>query len=60
MELRDPELFERLIFVKQNAAWLLKQDLRKLKPGEDIAMGTATDPYQPIERRMRVTQSLSK
>ena len=58
MELRDPELFERLIFVKQNAAWLLKQDLRKLKPGEEIAMGTATDPYQPIERRMRVTQSL--
>jgi len=58
MELRDPELFERLIFVKQNAAWLLKQDLRKLKPGEEIAMGTATDPYQPIERRMRVTRSL--
>jgi DNA repair photolyase len=58
MELRDPELFERLIFVKQNAAWLLKQDLRKLRPGEEIAMGTATDPYQPIERRMQVTRSL--
>jgi len=58
MELRDPQLFERLIFVKQNAAWLLRQDLRKLRPGEEIAMGTATDPYQPIERRMRVTRSL--
>ncbi len=58
MELRDPELFERLIFVKQNAAWLLRQELRKLRPGEEIAMGTATDPYQPIERRMRVTRSL--
>lgn len=58
MELRNPELFERLIFVKQNAAWLLKQDLRKLRPGEEIAMGTATDPYQPIERRMRITRSL--
>jgi len=58
MELRDPELFERLIFVKQNAAWLLQQDLRKLKSGEEIAMGTATDPYQPIERRMCVTRSL--
>jgi DNA repair photolyase len=58
MELRDPELFERLIFVKQNAAWLLSQDLRKLRAGEQIAMGTATDPYQPIERRMRVTRSL--
>ncbi|QNI30223.1 radical SAM protein [Alloacidobacterium dinghuense] len=58
MELRDPTLFERLIFVKQNAAWLLRQELRKLRPGEEIAMGTATDPYQPIERRMRVTRSL--
>jgi DNA repair photolyase len=58
MELRDPELFERLIFVKQNAAWLLKQELRKLHPDEEIAMGTATDPYQPIERRMQVTRSL--
>lgn len=58
MELRDPQLFERLIFVKQNAAWLLRQELRKLRPGEEIALGTATDPYQPIERRMRVTRSL--
>jgi DNA repair photolyase len=58
MELRDPALFERLIYVKQNAAWLLRQELRKLRHGEQIAMGTATDPYQPIERRMRVTRSL--
>lgn len=58
MELRDPQLFERLIFIKQNAAWLLRQELRKLKPNEGIALGTATDPYQPIERRARVTRSL--
>jgi DNA repair photolyase len=58
MELRNPDLFEHLIFVKQNAAWMLKQDLKKLRPNEEIAMGTATDPYQPIERRMRVTRSL--
>lgn len=58
MELRDPQLFERLIFIKQNAAWLLRQELRKLKPNEEIALGTATDPYQPIERRAKVTRSL--
>ena len=58
MELRDPELFEKRIFVKQNAAWLLRQELRKLRPNEEIAMGTATDPYQPIERRALVTRSL--
>lgn len=58
MELRDPELFEKRIFIKQNAAWLLKQELRKLRPNERIALGTATDPYQPIERRLKITQSL--
>lgn len=58
MELRDPALFEQLIYAKQNAPWLLRQELRNLRPGELIAMGTATDPYQPIERRMRVTRSL--
>jgi len=58
MELRQPEDFERKIFIKQNAAWLLQQELRDLRPGEEIAMGTATDPYQPIERRAKITRSL--
>jgi DNA repair photolyase len=58
MELKDPAAFEREIFIKQNAAWLLKQELRELKPDEEIALGTATDPYQPIERRACVTRSL--
>ena len=58
MELKKPEDFERQIFIKQNAAWLLKQELRDLRPDEEIAIGTATDPYQPIERRERITRSL--
>lgn len=58
LELRDPASFERQIFVKENAAWLLRQELRKVQSHEEIAIGTATDPYQPIERRLRVTQSL--
>ncbi|MGI4755953.1 MAG: SPL family radical SAM protein [Janthinobacterium lividum] len=61
-DLRDPDAFERRIFVKENAAWLLEQDLRRLaKQGrihEEIALGTATDPWQPIERRTRLTRSL--
>ena len=56
--LRDPEAFERLIFIKQSAAWLLEQELRKIDPTDEIALGTATDPYQPIERRALVTRSL--
>ncbi|HEU5341925.1 SPL family radical SAM protein [Edaphobacter sp.] len=58
MELRDPASFERMIFLKQNAAWLLKQELRHIDPAEEIALGSATDPYQPIERRARITRSL--
>jgi DNA repair photolyase len=58
MDFRDPLLFERMIFLKQNAAWLLEQELKKIDPAMEIALGTATDPYQPIERRARITRSL--
>ena len=50
--------FEREIYLKENAAWLLEQELRRIDPAEEIALGTATDPYQPIERRARITRSL--
>lgn len=50
--------FEREIYLKDNAAWLLEQELKKIDPKQDIALGTATDPYQPIERRMGITRSL--
>ncbi len=50
--------FEREIYIKDNAAWLLEQELKKIDPSQEIAIGTATDPYQPIERRMGVTRSL--
>ena len=58
MELRDGVDFERKIYIKQNAAELLRQELRRVKPGEEIAIGTATDPYQPIERRLEVTRAI--
>src|SRR5579863_3492674 len=56
MEMRDGLEFEQKIFVKQHAAELLRQELRRVKPGEEIAIGTATDPYQPAERRFEVTR----
>jgi len=58
MELRDGKDFERLIFVKQNAAWFLRQELKAVRKGERIAIGTATDPYQPAERKFGVTQAI--
>ncbi len=58
MELRDGLDFERKIFVKQQAAALLRSELKKVKRGEEIAMGTATDPYQPAERRFELTRAM--
>src|SRR4051812_45509715 len=58
MELRDPLSFERRIYVKQHVQSQLRRDLKKVKPGEEIAIGTATDPYQPAERRYEVTRSI--
>ena len=51
--------FESRLFVKPNAAQLLHAALSR--PGYEcrpIAMGTNTDPYQPIEERWRITRSV--
>jgi DNA repair photolyase len=58
MEMRDGLDFEQKIYVKQHAAELLRYDLHRVKPGEAIALGTATDPYQPAERRYEVTRGI--
>jgi DNA repair photolyase len=51
--------FESRLFAKPNAAELLAKELSA--PGyvpRTIAMGTNTDPYQPIEKKMRITRSV--
>jgi DNA repair photolyase len=58
MEMRDAIEFEQKIYAKQHAAELLRQELKKVKPGEEIALGTATDPYQPIERKLEITRAI--
>jgi DNA repair photolyase len=61
MEL-DGADFERKIFAKQDAGALLGRDLDRhieaLTAGEHIAIGTATDPYQPAEREFGVTRAI--
>jgi DNA repair photolyase len=59
--------FERKIFVKQDAAPLLARDISQKYSyeskasgytlAEHIAIGTATDPYQPAEREYGVTRA---
>jgi len=51
--------FERKIFVKQDAGSLAARDLRwNAVRGEHIAIGTATDPYQPAEREFGATRAI--
>jgi DNA repair photolyase len=51
--------FETRLFAKPQAAELLRAELAK--PGyrcDPIALGTNTDPYQPIEREWKITRSV--
>ena len=68
-EFRGPhgwEAFEQRIFVKDGALAALDRDLQRYfrtahppnGPSAPIVIGTATDPYQPAERRFRLTRSI--
>ena len=51
--------FETKLFYKQHAAELLEQELRKPSYRcQPITLGANTDPYQPIERKLKVTRSI--
>jgi DNA repair photolyase len=50
--------FEDKIYAKSAAAHLLRQELAKVDRRDGIAIGTATDPYQPAERRYGRTREI--
>src|SRR3954469_23344441 len=53
------EDFERRIVVKVNAVDRLRAELRDPRwGGAHIAMGTNTDPYQPVEGRYKLTRGI--
>ena len=51
--------FETRLYAKQNAAQLLRAELSRpsYRP-RFISLGSNTDPYQPIERRLRITADI--
>ncbi|WP_343034908.1 PA0069 family radical SAM protein [Aromatoleum diolicum] len=51
--------FETKIFVKRDAASLLRQELMRpgYRPGV-LALGANTDPYQPVERELGITRAI--
>jgi DNA repair photolyase len=51
--------FETQLFYKPNAVELLRAELAAPRyEVSPIALGTNTDPYQPIERKLRVTRGI--
>jgi DNA repair photolyase len=58
MELRETWQFEQKIFVKDFNEHAFRQELARIPREDAIAIGTATDPYQPAERRYRQTRRI--
>jgi DNA repair photolyase len=55
----DPEEFEQHIYVKRGEMTGLAADLRRARDsGQEVAIGTATDPYQPAEARFAITRGV--
>jgi DNA repair photolyase len=57
MELRESVEFEDKIFAKSSIGPILRRELRRINGRRGIAIGTATDPYQPAERRFKRTRA---
>ena len=53
------ESWGNFVDIKINAADILHKQLNKLKPGT-ILLGTVTDPYQPSEKKYKITRSCLK
>jgi len=52
--------FETRIFAKQWDAAQFRREIRRLAPGDTLAFGTATDCYQPAERRFGLMRRMLK
>ena len=58
LERRDLDAFETEIYAKDWDVGSFRKDLSRVKPGQVVALGTATDPYQPAERRFGRTRQV--
>ncbi len=55
----DPAEFEQTIYVKQPDHRSILESLRRARAsGLEVAIGTATDPYQPAEARFKITRQV--
>lgn len=57
LDLNVAEDFEQKLFVKENLADRMRDELRRIPLSAVIAIGTVTDPYQPLEGRHHLTRT---
>ncbi len=55
---KKKEDFFKVIKVKTNAPYLLKESLSKFKEKELICLGSFCDPYQPVEKKFNITRRI--
>ncbi|HLH04064.1 MAG TPA: radical SAM protein [Bryobacteraceae bacterium] len=58
LEKEEAEAFETEIYAKEWNPAQFQSELRQVKPGQVIGVGTATDPYQPAERKFGRTRAV--
>ncbi len=58
LERRDPAAFETEIYAKDWDARAFQEEVQTVKSGQVVALGTATDPYQPAERKFGRTREV--
>lgn len=58
LERRDLDAFETEIYAKDWDPFSFRGELKSLRPGQIMGIGTATDPYQPAERKFGRTRQV--
>jgi DNA repair photolyase len=58
MDLNPSSDFDSRIFAKRWSASAFASELRRIPRDQPIGLGTATDPYQPAERRYELTRRI--
>ncbi len=58
LERTEPDAFETEIYAKDFDPIQFRDELNSLRPGHVIGLGTATDPYQPAERKFHRTRQV--
>jgi DNA repair photolyase len=60
MEFAKDKLWGNFLYIKINGDEVVKKQIKKIKENSIISISTATDPYQPIEKKYALTRNILK